>query len=190
MNVNFFKNAALALLLIGAAAGCQHAYEQKTQDLTPSWEPMRPSTRVFIAMPEDALDKKEPVPNSGKRTALALHDAFARHTRTVFTARSPEPFAESLARARAATCDYMVFPTILTWQDRPTEWTGVRDKLQVKIDLVSVASGVVVRTTTINGKSRFMTDGGDAPQDLLSEPIDRFVRPLFRLSHTPTALQP
>lgn len=177
-----------AVLAAGALTGCKHSYEQQTQDLTPSWEPMRASTRVFIAMPEDALDKKEPVPASGKRTALALHDAFSRHTKAVFTARSPEPFAESLARARAANCEYMIFPTIILWQDRPTEWTGVRDKLQVKIDLVSVQSGVVVRTTTIDGKSRFMTDGGDAPQDLLSEPIDRFVRPLFRLTHTPTAL--
>lgn len=177
------------LVLLGVTPGCKHSYTQESKDLTPSWEPMRSTTRVFIAMPEDALDKKEPVPNSGKRTALALYDAFSRHTKSVYTARMPEPFAESLARAKNANCEYMVFPTILLWQDRPTEWTGVRDKLQVKVDLVSVASGVVVRTTTINGKSRFMTDGGDAPQDLLSEPIDRFVRPLFRLSHTPSALQ-
>jgi hypothetical protein len=34
-----------------------------------------------------------------------------------------------------------------------------------------------------------MTDGSDQPQDLLPEPMDKFVRSIFRVTYTPTALE-
>jgi hypothetical protein len=61
--------------------------------------------------------------------------------------------------------------------------------LRLKVDLVEVNTGAVVRSTTIDGKGRWMTEGEDTPQDLLAEPVEKFVRSLFRLSYTPSALQ-
>ena len=151
--------------------------------------PLRSNSRVYVAMPEDALDKKNPVPQSGKRTALAIQDAFKRHTRNLVTSKYPETLPEATNHARDLQYEFIAFPTILKWQDRPTEWTGVRDKLQIKIDLISVETGQVLRTTMIDAKGRWMTDGDDQPQDLLPDPVDKFVRSLFRTTYTPSALE-
>ena len=179
----------VAVGLMVASVGCQNTYQQSTTEAKPEAAPLRSNTRVYIAMPEDALDKKTPVASSGRRTTIALQEAFQRHTKGVVVAKVPESLTESIARARDLSCEYVAVAEIVKWEDRLTEWNGVRDKLEMKIDLLSVATGQAVRTTSIQGKSRFMTDGDDAPQDLLSEPVDRFVRTLFRTTYTPSALQ-
>jgi hypothetical protein len=140
-------------------------------------------------MPEDAMDKKESVAGSGKRTALVIQDAFKRHTKNVLTGRIPETLPDAIAHARDLYYEYVAFPTIMKWEDRATEWTGVRDKLALKIDLVSVETGQVIRSTTVDAKGKWMTDGDEAPQDLLAEPVDKFVRSMFRTTYTPTALE-
>jgi hypothetical protein len=183
-----FRKLLICVVLFAAGAACQNTYKQNVVEVKPLAEQLTSKTRVYIAMPEDALDKKEPVPASGKRTALAIQDAFLRHTKNVLAAKIPETLNDALEHARELACDYVAFPTILQWKDRPTEWTGVRDRLKLQIDLVSVTSREVVRTSTIEGVSRWMTDGDDAPQDLIADPVDKFVRGLFRVSLTPSAL--
>jgi hypothetical protein len=180
-----FVTAALVL----GGTGCHSTIKQTGGEVSASAAPLKPGARVYVAMPEDALDKKVPVMGSGKRTALALQDAFKRHTRNVVMSKAPEGLQEAMDHARDLSYEYVVLPTILKWQDRPTEWTGVRDKLQIKIDMISVGTGQVVRSTTIDGKGRWMTDGEDAPQDMLAEPVDKFVRSAFHITYTPTALQ-
>jgi hypothetical protein len=183
-----FRLILMCAALIAAGVGCQNTYKQNVVEVKPLIEPLTSKTRVYITMPEDALDKNEPVPASGKRTAIAMQTAFMRHTKNVLIAKIPETLNDALEHARELACDYVVFTTLLQWKDRPTEWTGVRDRLKVQIDLVSVPSREVVRTSTIEGVSRWMTDGDDAPQDLLADPVDKFVRSLFRVSLTPSAL--
>lgn len=179
----------LALACLAAGAGCKATYKQTFNNPRSEIAPLRANTHIYIAMPEDAMDKKNPVAQSGRRTAVALETAFKRQTRYVVTSRVPEILTDAISHARDAECEYVAFPTILKWQDRPTEWSGVRDKLGLKIELVSVATGETVRSTDIEAKSKFMTDGEDEPQDLLAEPVDRFVRSLFRAIYTPSALQ-
>lgn len=187
-SVQIFKITLLAaaLLLVG---GCKTTVNQTTSDPAPGVAPLRGNSRVYVALPEDALDKKEPVPGSGRRVAVAIHDAFKRHTRNVLMGRSTETLDEAIRHARELEYEYVAMPTLLKWEDRPTEWTGVRDKLQIKIDLVSVQTGEVLRGTTFDAKGKWMTDGGETPQDLLAEPIDKFVRSNFRITYTPSALQ-
>lgn len=184
-----YRIILVAVALVLGATGCQSTIKQTGGEVSASAAPLKPGARVYVAMPEDALDKKVPVMGSGKRTALALQDAFKRHTRNVVMSKAPETLEQAMERAKDLSYEYVVLPRILKWQDRPTEWTGVRDKLQVKIDLVSVETGQVVRSTMIDGKGRWMTDGEDAPQDMLAEPVDKFVRSAFHITYTPTALQ-
>jgi hypothetical protein len=183
-----FRLLLICAAVVAVGCGCQNTYKQDIAEVKPQFAPMTSKTHVYVAMPEDALDKKESVPASGKRTALAIQEAFLRHSKFVTLATIPETLADSIAHARRIGADFVAFPSILEWRDRPTEWTGVRDRLKLQIDIVEATSGDVVRTTKIEGVSRWMTDGGDAPQDLLADPVDKFVRSLFRVVMTPSAL--
>jgi hypothetical protein len=186
--VQIYRIILLSATLLVAGVGCQSSIKQ-TQTDAPTAAPLLVNSRVYVAMPEDGLDKKGPVPDSGRRMALALQDAFKKHTRNVLMGRTPETLEQAIGHAREFEYEFVAMPTILKWEDRPTEWTGVRDKLQVKVDLVSVQTGEILRSTMIDGKGRWMTDGDDQPQDMLAEPVDKFVRAMFRITYTPTALQ-
>ena len=179
----------MTALALFAAVGCQTTKKEPTAQVTKTGPPLPLNSRVYIAMPEDAMDKREPVPGSGRRVALALQDAFKRHSRNVLLGRITENLDQAIGHARDLEYDYVAMPTLLKWEDRPTEWTGVRDKLQVKIDVVSARNGEALHSTTIDTKGKWMTDGDDAPQDLLAAPIDKFVRSMFRVTYTPSALQ-
>lgn len=187
--MQIYRIVLVAAAVAFGGVGCESTVKQTMTEAGRAGAPLRPGSRVYVAMPKDAIDKKEHVMGSGGRVSMALNDALKRHTRNVVTARMAETLEEAVNHARDMSYEYVMFPTILKWQDRPTEWTGVRDKLQVKIDLVAVDTGGVVQSTTFDGKGKWMTDGEETPQDMLAEPVDKFVRALFRVTYTPTALQ-
>lgn len=80
---------------------------------------------------------------------------------------------------RKSEFKYLVYPTILHWEDRATEWSALPDRVEVKIDLIETATGKLLDSVVIRGKSGLATLGGDHPQDLLPKPVDEFVSTLF-----------
>ena len=176
-----------AAILLGGTA-CQNTYHQEVTNPTPNAAPFTSKNHIYVALPEDGLDDKEPVASSGKRTALAIRDAFNRHTKYVTVATVPETLPDAIEHARNIAADHVVYPTILAWKDRHTEWTGIRDRLDLQIDVVDAGSGQTIRTSKIQGTSKWMSDGGEAPQDLLAEPVETFVRSLFRVNMRPLGL--
>lgn len=81
--------------------------------------------------------------------------------------------------ARKSKSKYLVYPTILHWEDRATEWSSIPDKVEVKIELIDTTSGETATAVVIKGKSGIATLGGDHPQDLLPKPIQEFVASLY-----------
>ena len=75
---------------------------------------------------------------------------------------------------------YFVDPVILHWEDRSTEWSGKSDRLEVQLKIVDVVSRGEIASTVISGKSKWLTFGGDHPQDLLKSPIEGYVESLYK----------
>jgi hypothetical protein len=80
---------------------------------------------------------------------------------------------------QSTSVDYFVVPEILHWEDRNTEWSGKKDTLEIKLSVFDAADGTTLATTIISGKSKWATFGGDHPQDLLPEPVNRYVETLY-----------
>ncbi|MCI0534799.1 MAG: DUF4823 domain-containing protein [Verrucomicrobiales bacterium] len=143
---------------------------------------------VYVAVPSDAYQKKELTIDSGRQTAELVRDAFAKYVRRAYVGRQTETFAEALATGRKFNCTYLVYPWLLRWEDHTTEFSGVRDKVEIKIEVVDIPSGEILHATTIQGKGPWMTSGGDSPPDILAEPVGKYVASLFQVIHTPSAL--
>jgi hypothetical protein len=90
-----------------------------------------------------------------------------------------ESFEEALASARARDFRYAVLPVISHWEERATEWSGIPDRVAIKIHVADVATGEVIDSADVSGKSRWLTFGGDHPEELLPSPIDDYVSSLF-----------
>lgn len=68
---------------------------------------------------------------------------------------------------------------ILHWEDRATEWSGKKDKIEIKLSIYGAEGNQEIAGTIIGGKSKWATFGGDHPQDLLPEPIQAYVDTLY-----------
>lgn len=164
----------LALLFI--VSGCTATYTKTT--LSEPTAPLPRGKHIAIALPENGSYDAKEYPASGKSTALAVRAAFAKFAAQTTIVPDCKTLA-CLSETMGADADYFVVPEILHWEDRATEWSGIKDKLEVKISVHYAKTGQVLASTVVAGKSKWATAGGDHPQDLLAEPINEYVATLF-----------
>lgn len=169
--------ASLALVSI-LIAGCADTHEFVRHGTSPA-NKLDPAASFYISVPNDGIYGAKTYRGSGLMTTQVLLAAFSKRARNVQAERSYQSFDDSLRMAKQAGQTYLVFPTILEWEDRATEWSGIPDRVSIKVEVVQVASGQTVESAIINGKSGLGTFGGDHPQDLLPKPVDDFVSTLF-----------
>jgi hypothetical protein len=122
-------------------------------------------------------------PGPGKRTAFEVTRAFSPRLEKTTQARGTGTAGQdkdgALEKAKAGGYTYLIYPVILHWEDRATEWSGIPDKITVEISVIDVATGAVLDSARIEGKSKWATLGGDHPQDLLEKPLTDYARTLF-----------
>lgn len=183
------RKAPLFLLMAGFAVltACKSTYSEK--DLSTEAPPiLKSNSRIYVAIPFDATFKKEVVQGSGKQTAQAFQVALMRYTRSVYISKFPESIAEALEIARNGYMQYVLYPTIVKWEDRATEFTGRRDRVTVKADLIDLTTSKIVFSREIEVVGKWMTDGGESPKDLLDQPAEQYANALFRRIEKPSAL--
>jgi hypothetical protein len=164
------------LVAICLASGCASTYKQDV--LTTPTAKLQQRKSIAIATPRNGSYEGKDYAGSGSSTALALRAAFARYSNNITVSSECVDLA-CLQRSPLSSADYLVIPEILHWEDRSTEWSGKKDKLEVKVVVYSGQDGREVATTIISGKSKLMSFGGDHPQDLLAEPIGQYVDSLY-----------
>lgn len=133
---------------------------------------------VLISVPADGSYGGRAYAGSGRMTADAVRSAFLRVGPRADIAGACE-LPDCLDRARSEGFGYLVEPTILHWEDRATEWSGISDKVEVRLSIYDVETGQQVGSQVIAGSSSFWTFGGDHPQDLLPEPVTAYIRGLY-----------
>lgn len=169
-----------AILLFSLIAiSCTHTYERiETRDVLPA-NKLEKACKIYISIPKDGVYGPHHYHGSGQMTAIAIRNASLRYTNEVVISTNQQPFQKSIAVSKDKGFDYYIHPTILHWEDRRTEWSGRRDRIEVKIAIYNVTTGKELDSVVIKGKSRWATFGGDHPQDLLRQPINEYVSTLF-----------
>jgi hypothetical protein len=181
------KIVLLPALLLAFCLGCKSTYSEKNVTHEPP-PILKSNSRIYVAIPFDGRFKDTVEQGSGKSTAQAFQAAFLRYTRSVYISKFPESVSEALETARRANLEYLLYPAILKWEDRATEWSGRRDRLALKVDLIDLSTSQVVFSREIEATGKWMTDGGDSPTDLVDEPAEQYVNALFRRVERPSAL--
>ena len=182
-SISLFALTVAALVL--AACTATHSEKNLTNEPPPI---LKSTSRIYVASPFDASFKETVAQDSGKLTAQAFQAAMLRYTRSAYISKFPESVGEALESARKANLEYVVYPSILRWEDRATEWSGIRDRLTLKVDLIDLTAGTIVFSREIQSTGKWMSDGGESPRDLLDEPAEQYVNALFRRIDRPSAL--
>jgi len=168
----------LITLLIFAAmlSGCSATYKQQTL-AEPSAKLVKGKS-VVIATPANGFYESKEYLASGRMTASAVRAAFAPFSNSITVAPDCKDLM-CLKRDPSASYDYYVIPEILHWEDRATEWSGIPDRIEIKVSVYDGQEEKELASTIISGKSKWFTFGGDHPQDLLPEPLKAYVESLY-----------
>lgn len=161
----------LLILASLLATGCTAKYTQT--DVSTGAGKLDPRHAVVIATPADGRYVEKLYAGSGAMTAAAVRAAFAHHSNQVDVAANCKEV--SCLRALSGSAYYVV-PEILHWEDRATEWSGIPDRIQVKLTIYDATDDQPSRATVLSGKSKWATFGGDHPQDLLPELLQTYVK--------------
>lgn len=141
---------------------------------------LSPNASVYIAVPQDGVYGDEKYIGSGRTTSQVLLASFAKHANRVEMGSDYQTYEKALAQSKEMGYEYLVYPAILHWEDRATEWSGIPDRVEVKVQVIEVDTKRVAEAVVIKGKSGLATFGGDHPQDLLPSPVEQFVSSLFQ----------
>jgi len=167
----------LGLILILILNACSAKHEIITSNKN---HQLKPNKSIYIALPKDGIFGSIQYPASSTQTTHALLKSFSRYSNNIEASNQYATYAQALRETSKRGFYYLVYPTILHWEDRATEWSGKPDKLSIQIKIVQANTGKQLNSTIIEGKSSWATLGGDHPEDLLQDPIDKLVNSFFR----------
>ena len=134
---------------------------------------------AYVAVPQDGRYGAQPYPGSGGLVAQAVAVAFEPYLTSTTAGVKREDFDAALQSAREAGFTYLLYPEILHWEDRATEWSARPDQASVKVSIVRADTGAVIDSAVVGGKSGVATFGGDRPEDLLPKPLADYAAALF-----------
>jgi len=102
-----------------------------------------------------------------KWTSDAFANSLLLRDRRVVRGTEIESVEQSREKARAGGIDLVVYSEIEHWSDRATEWSGIPDRIAIRVRVIDVTSGEVLDDRQLKAASRWATFGGDHPQELL-----------------------
>ena len=135
----------------------------------------------YVSQPKDGYYGEINYKKSGAMTRDAFYNELAK---LEVQAEKEEGFQgkeTSLANAKAKGFDILMFSTILHWEDRATEWSGKRDRANIKIELIDTQTESIVDSTLFNLVGTWWTFGGLHPQDMVNETTEAYFQQLFEI---------
>ena len=166
------RSLASVLFFLGLFAGCADTHQVVRASKIGA--PLSKQASAYVAVGRDGSYGKTPYPGSGAMTAQAVAAAFAPYMSKVAIGLSVEEVATAQQSARAGGHTYLLYPQILHWEDRATEWSLRPDIVSVKVSLIHATSGAVIDSVVVGGKSGVATLGGDRPEHLLPTPLAEY----------------
>lgn len=168
--------ATLSLLVV--LSGCTASYQ--VEPLSGSQRPtLDPAAPLYVAVPEDGAYGETVYQGSGQLVTQAVASAFSARAGTVAVADQHVDRQTAMEQAAATGARYLVWPTIVHWEARATEWSGRPSRMALRVTIIDVESSRQVDSTAIEGRSRRMTFTSTSPEALLKEPLQQYVDGLY-----------
>ena len=74
---------------------------------------------------------------------------------------------------------FLIIPSILHWEDRNTPWSGIADKIEIKIEIMDIATEKVVNSIIFRAHNEWATLTDQPPEDLLNGKFNEAIISLF-----------
>ncbi|GAD89457.1 hypothetical protein VHA01S_020_00410 [Vibrio halioticoli NBRC 102217] len=169
------KTLLFSLLLLPFLWGCADSHNLELMALNTNIK-LKSGDSVYIAQSKDGIYGSKHYQGSGQMVNQVIQAELLAKLNHIDTATAYSSYKDTIQYATENNYDFLIYPTILHWEDRATEWSGIPDKVKLKITIIDLKTHTEVKTGIIDGQSGLATLGGDHPQDLLPEPIKAFMQ--------------
>ncbi len=166
----------ISIALLAGLTACRHTYGLERQI---DAMPLPSSAKLYVALPEPGAIEGRVYEDSGRQTGEAIVRTASPHVARAVLADVSESAERARESAESGGATHLVYPEILHWEDRATEWSGKPDRIRIRLQVFEVASGKLVNAAEVTGKSRWGTFGGDHPQDLLDRAVGDYMQEVF-----------
>ena len=174
----------IALALAFSVAACASNYETTViQDNRA--EPISPDASLLVAVEGDGSYIDKIYPGSGNMARRAMVLALSKYATDVSAIPDFMTAEAATLNAKAQNAGYLVYLSILNWEDRATEWSGRPDRIEIAVRLIDGNSGDLLESKLVKASSKWATFGGDHPQDLLKTPFDQYAAGIFGQAPSP-----
>jgi hypothetical protein len=164
-----------AFALLSGCADTHQLTRAEGKGLIPTWH-----SSAYVSIPKDGNFGQIAYPGSGSLTAQAVAAAFSPYFEKVIVGMKTEDSAAAQQFAKQGGYAYLLYPEILHWEDRATEWSGRPDEVAVKLSVIDTNTGDALDSAVVSGKSGLGVLGGDRPEHLLPKPLADYAATLFR----------
>ncbi len=171
------KIILLTIVFLMTLSACTAKYdvvrhERKKLSMTDSY---------LIAKPKDGKYAEINYNNSGEMTRDALFNELIILGVKAGKEDVTQKKATLLINARIKGFNMLIFPTILQWEDRATEWSGKRDRAKIQLETIDVETEKTIDNSILVLVGTWWTLGGHHPQDMVNEIVEEYFNQLFGL---------
>ena len=170
------------LVLIGFLSlfldGCFAKSEILQGNQTTSGSAIAKTDAIAIMLPNDGSYGSTVYAGSGRLVASKIKQATfgkAQNSEIVETVK-PE---EAVEYCKERDIRFLIRPSILHWEDRATNWSGIRDHIKVELVLMNPRDKSTLNSLMFNATSTWWTFVNNPPEDMLDESFEEAVRKLL-----------
>ena len=176
------------LIVLAALAGCAHSSVTKSIKPRPGPENI-PNARVFVMQTIGAqrtvmengrtIQKVQGFPPSAGRaiTDRVLDTVRQRHPEAELVDIPFIGLAITTALDRGAT--HVIVPEVKDWRDAETQYTGVRDRVEIELRLVQLRPHTTIAAVTFRKTNGFLAVHDESPTRLIDNSFRDAVRKLL-----------
>ena len=175
--MNRYRLLVIGFLLL-VLNGCFATREIVPGMQTPGESVVTKADTVVIMLPNDGTYRGTVYAGSGKVVATKIKRATFGKVQTSEIVETTNP-KDALAYCKDKSIRFLIQPSILHWEDRATNWSGMRDFIKIEVLLVNTRDTSTLNSIMYNASSSWWTFVNTPPEDMLDESFDKAIHRLL-----------
>jgi hypothetical protein len=168
---SIFMNYPAVIALTVLMSGCAY---QKTTLLPPqSSTPLHVSGLCVMTAVDGSYNGK-PYIGSGREVSNQVLAAMRSKALDSIIVNATDK-QEATKQCSAQGANHLVIPSILHWEDRATNWSGLRDLIRIELQVTQIDPPKLLKVGTFEARNSWFTFVNNPPEDLLDEKFSKFV---------------
>jgi hypothetical protein len=139
-----------------------------------------PNKKVYVALPANGKFNNIIYQTSAASVQYDLSQALEQHTLEITLASTYEPIENAIESGLAKQATYLFYPTITHWEERNTPWSGISDRVSIKMVVINLENNETLISTYLSAKSPWGALVNNQPDAMLPDLFKSFTNSIYK----------